>query len=140
MPLDTRRWFDRTQPQTLQIATWLMYFAGGFDLLYFIGNDNWPAVARVTKGALGAIVALVVIASYIGGAFLMANERKLGYYFALFAGFSPFLLRFWIYSGTGVTMSDKITGGNLIGFIFEAALCALLLHPQSRDYQRIWFQ
>ena len=27
----------------------------------------------------------------------------------------------------------------LLGFAFAVALAALLLHPQSRDYQRIWF-
>jgi hypothetical protein len=28
----------------------------------------------------------------------------------------------------------------LINFLFDAALVALLLHPMSRDYQRIWFR
>ena len=31
-------------------------------------------------------------------------------------------------------------GGNLISLLFAIALVALLLHPQSRDYQRIWFK
>ena len=28
----------------------------------------------------------------------------------------------------------------LLNFLFDAALVALLLHPMSRDYQRIWFR
>jgi hypothetical protein len=28
----------------------------------------------------------------------------------------------------------------LISFLFAVALVALLLHPMSRDYQRIWFK
>ena len=28
----------------------------------------------------------------------------------------------------------------LVGFMFDVALVALLLHPMSRDYQRIWFK
>jgi len=28
----------------------------------------------------------------------------------------------------------------LVTFGFDAALVALLLHPMSRDYQRIWFK
>jgi hypothetical protein len=28
----------------------------------------------------------------------------------------------------------------IINLIFDGALVALLLHPQSRDYQRIWFK
>ena len=37
-------------------------------------------------------------------------------------------------------------GGDVFGFpliltlLFDGALVALLLHPQSRDYQRIWFK
>ena len=30
--------------------------------------------------------------------------------------------------------------GNIIGLMFDIALVALLVHPQSRDYQRIWFK
>jgi hypothetical protein len=30
-------------------------------------------------------------------------------------------------------------GGNIINAIFEYALIALLLHPQSREHQKIWF-
>ena len=30
--------------------------------------------------------------------------------------------------------------GSLLGLMFAIALIALLLHPQSRDYQRIWFK
>jgi len=35
---------------------------------------------------------------------------------------------------------DKITGNTLIGFAFDVALCALILHPMSRNHQRIWFR
>ena len=28
----------------------------------------------------------------------------------------------------------------LLDFMFDGALVALLLHPMSRDYQRIWFR
>ena len=31
-------------------------------------------------------------------------------------------------------------GVALISFLFAVALVALLLHPMSRDYQRIWFK
>ena len=30
-------------------------------------------------------------------------------------------------------------GGNVINALFEYALIALLLHPQSKDHQKIWF-
>ena len=139
-PLDPRKWFDRMQPQTMQIATWLLYLNGFFALIGFMDKSEWTGDARIEKGALGSLVGLIAVASFIGGGYLMANDRKIGYRLALIAAFSPFILRIWIlwsYPGWGAI--DKITGNDTIGFIFEAALCALLLHPQSREHQRLWY-
>jgi hypothetical protein len=139
-PLDPRKWFDRMQPQTMQIATWLLYLNGFFALIGFMDKSDWIGFARVDKGALGGLVGLIVVASFIAGGYLMANDRKIGYRLALVAAFSPFVLRIWIlWSYPGFSVIDKITGNDTIGFIFEAALCALLLHPQSRVHQRIWY-
>jgi len=139
-PLDPRKWFDRMQPQTMQIATWLLYLNGFFALIGFMDKSDWTGIARIEKGALGSLVGLAAVASFIAGGYLMANDRRIGYRLALVAAFSPFILRIWIlwsYPGWGAI--DKITGNDTIGFIFEAALCALLLHPQSREHQRLWY-
>jgi hypothetical protein len=139
-PLDPRKWFDRMQPQTMQIATWLLYLNGFFALIGFMDKSDWIGFARVDKGALGSLIGLVVVASFIAGGYLMANDRKIGYRLALVAAFSPFALRIWIlWSYPGLSAIDKVTGNDTIGFIFEAALCALLLHPQSREHQRLWY-
>ena len=139
-PLDPRKWFDRMQPQTMQIATWLLYLNGFFALIGFMDKSDWIGFARVDKGALGSLIGLVVVASFIAGGYLMANDRKIGYRLALVAAFSPFALRIWIlWSFPGFSAIDKVTGNDTIGFIFEAALCALLLHPQSREHQRLWY-
>jgi hypothetical protein len=45
--------------------------------------------------------------------------------------FLPFALR--------LAFGASLVGGSIVNFLFEVALVALLLHPQSRDYQRIWF-
>ena len=138
--LNPRKWFDRLQPQTMQIATWLLYLNGFFAFISFVDQRDWIGYARVDKGALGSLVGIIVLASFIGGGFLMANDRKIGYKLALVAAFSPCVLRIWIlWSYSGFTALDKITGKDTIGFIFEAALCALLLHPQSREHQRVWY-
>ena len=139
-PLDPRKWFDRMQPQTMQIATWLLYLNGFFALIGFMDKSDWTGIARIEKGALGSLVGLIAVASFIAGGYLMANDRRIGYRLALVAAFSPFILRIWIlwsYPRWGAI--DKITGNDTIGFIFEAALCALLLHPQSREHQRLWY-
>lgn len=140
-PLDVRKWFDRMQPQTLQIATWLLYINGFFALLGYLGTEDWIGYARATKGLLGSLAGLGVIASFVFGGFLMANDRRLGYRLALIGAFSPFVLRLWVlWNVSGISTVDKITGRNAISFLFDAALCALLLHPQSREHQRLWYR
>jgi len=37
-------------------------------------------------------------------------------------------------------VGDVFATGDVIELMFEVALVLLLLHPQSRDYQRIWFK
>jgi hypothetical protein len=140
-PLDPRKWFDRYQPQTLQIATWLLYLNGFFAVVDLLGNSSWLGAARDIKGSVGLIVGLAVVVSYIAGGFLMANERKWGYRLALFGALSPFLLRVWIYWGLeGAGIGDMIVGGNVISFIFDAALVALLVHNQTREHVRVYFR
>ncbi|MFM8563980.1 MAG: hypothetical protein ACKOCE_08880 [Acidimicrobiia bacterium] len=138
--IDFRRWFDRMAPQTLQIATMLLYLNGFFALIGFMDRSDWVGYARVDKGGIGAVIGLAVIASFILGGLLMANDRRWGWRLGLFAAFSPFLLRFWILSGSRFDIWDRISGGNTISLIFDVALCALLLHPQSREHQRVWYR
>ena len=139
--LDFRKWFDRFQPQTLQIATWLLYLNGFFALIDFLGERGWIGYARFDKGALGTLIGLVVVVAYVGGGFLMANDRKLGYRLALAASFSPFALRFWIlWDKPGISFFDMLTGRQTLSFLFDVALCVLLLHPTSREHQRVWYR
>ena len=106
------------QPQTLQIAVFLLYIDAFFGVL----------------NGLQAGAPLFLLAALAGGfgAYGIANEKKWGYALGLVASFSPFLLRF--YYGFDLLSRDLITT------LFEVALVALLLHPMSRDYQRIWFK
>ena len=140
-PLDPKKWFDRFQPQTLQIATWLLYINGFFAFIGFLSDSDWVGLARIRHGALGTLVGLSVVVAYIAGGFLMANERKWGYRLALYAAISPFLLRVWIFWGLDAYgLRDMVLGQNIISFIFEVALVALLVHPMSKDHQRIYYR
>jgi hypothetical protein len=140
-PLDPRKWFDRFQPQTLQIATWLLYINGFFALVDLLGDRGWLGVARIQKGAPGLLVGLAVIVAYVAGGWLMANERRLGHRLALAAALSPFLLRIWIYWGLEqFGIADVLVGGNVISLLFDVALIALLVHPQSREHVRVYFR
>jgi hypothetical protein len=113
-----RRWIDPRQPQTLQIATFILYF--------------YAAIALI--GALfgQAVYALPALAG-AAGAFGMANEKRWGYQLAVLAASVRLLMPIVLY-GLG-----DILRSNPIGFMMSAAVVALLLHPQSRDYQRIWY-
>ena len=46
-PLDPRKWFDRMQPQTMQIATWLLYLNGFFALIGFM--DKKPDFLLISE-------------------------------------------------------------------------------------------
>ncbi len=139
MNIDTRKWFDRSQPQTLQIATWLLYLNAFFQLLDFVDLLRTPfyGIADLFDPGRGGLMFWVLgIPLNVLAGLLMANDRKLGYRLALAGAFWPFLTRFYYSDFSFGAIFDART----ITLIFEIALCALLLHPQSRDHQRIWFK
>ena len=107
------------QPQTLQIAVFLLYFNAAFTVLAMFLNSSLPLVYLTY--ILGAVAA-----------FGIANERRWAYFLGIAVAVFPFGFRFLRYN-------DPL-GVNLIALLFEIALVALLVHPQSRDYQRIWFK
>jgi hypothetical protein len=114
--MDTRRWLDRTQPQTLYIAVILLYINAVFSLLAGL-----------------SLIVLVIAAAQVGAGFGIANEKKWGYGLGILMAFLPFVLRLLI-------LHNLFAGVDLITLMFEVALIFLLLHPQSRQYQRIWFK
>jgi uncharacterized membrane protein (DUF2068 family) len=121
--METRRWTNPTQPQTLQIAVLLLYINAVFGVLF---------------GAVFTLPGLILVVAQAASGFGIANERKWGYWLGVAAaafGLLPFAL---IIASDGVGSIFNIA--LLINLVFPAALFALLLHPMSRDYQRIWFR
>ena len=110
------RWVNPSQPQTLYGATILCYIDAVFGVISFS-----PLLILIAIG-LGA------------GGFGIANEKKWGYAVAVAAAVVQVALLLLIY------------GFNVLGFpqilslMFDGLLVALLVHPLSRDYQRIWFR
>jgi hypothetical protein len=148
--VDFRKWFDRMQPQTLQIATWLLYIDGVFALLAIIDRAGVEGYL-IRRYDLGIVVVLAVVVLYALGGLLMANDLRIGWRIAVAASISPFVLNvlgtrsalstFGFGSPVGIYdhLTGRIFGGGTIGLIFDVALVALLLHNQSREHQRIWF-
>jgi hypothetical protein len=142
--IDKRKWFDRMHPQTLGIATWLLYLDGVFATLGFLDKSNEFGFLRVISPVTG-IIGLASCLAFFGSGFLMANGKLLGWYIGIAASFSPLLARFIISIhqqnlGYSISLADRITGGDLVGFMFEAALVVLLVHPMSRSYARTWLR
>ncbi len=118
--METRRWINQSQPQTLVIAVFLLYFNAAILAFNMLSFRQLPLL----------FVAIVVASVFAGRG--IANEKKWGYWLGVAMAFLPFGLR--LYYGGG------LIGGDMLNFLFEVALVALLLHPQSRDYERIWFK
>jgi hypothetical protein len=115
------RWFNPHQPQTLQIGVLLLYLNAFF---MFLGRDFAFAWG------------LLLIVGFIGGAFGIANEKKWGYFVGLGAATLRVVLTLVYFSLSTILNNFDI----LLGFMFDVALVALLAHPQSREYQKIWFR
>jgi hypothetical protein len=119
------QWLNRSHPPTLQAAVFLGYLSAFFGLLFF-----------------GASFLLLPIYLGLGvGAFVTANNRRWGYVLLAVCATLVALLFIW-------GLADAIIGGsplqtilaNLNRTVFPTALAAAVLHAQSREYQRIWFE
>jgi hypothetical protein len=119
--MERRRFINPAQPQTLVIAVYLLYFNAGF-LLF----------ALLVEGAFPLIGLALVVGGFIA-AYGISNEFKWAYLLGIAMAVLPFAWRFY---DTG----NPFDTPSLLNLMFEIALVALLLHPQSRDYQRIWFK
>ncbi|HEV3364808.1 MAG TPA: hypothetical protein VG795_11855 [Acidimicrobiia bacterium] len=118
-----QRFFDPSQPQTLQIATLLLYFDA---VLAFLS------------------LALPFTVAYAGAAYGMANGKKWGYGLAVGVAVLGLLTVFvlvqqWFPPQFTVLSIDLVLRVRTIQLMFAVALLALLLHPQSREYQKIWY-
>jgi len=110
-----QRYFDPSQPQTLQIATILLYLDAVFAFLGF------------------SSIALLFAAAYGGAGYGMANGKKWGY--GLGIGVAVLRLLFLF----GRSSFDVVLRVHTIELMFAVALLCLLLHPKSREYQKIWY-
>lgn len=113
------RWLDRSQPQTLYYGNILLYF-----------NAAWWLLDTLFGAAFFGFLALLALFSGLG----IANEKRLGYRAGVGLAGINLLVLFYILFVGGASL------GLLLNLVFGAALLALLLHPMSRSYQRIWFK
>jgi hypothetical protein len=114
--VNERRYVNQYQPQTLFMATILLYINAAFDILSV-------SPLLVLSGVLLGV-----------GAYGIANERKFGYTLAVAVAVLRVLL-FLTFAG-----SDAFDFPYILTLMFDVALVGLLVHPESREYHRIWFK
>lgn len=125
--VDSRRWVNQGQPQTLVIACLLLYLNAVFALLDLLRIGG----VSTLRPALLVYFAFRIGLGPLAGTGI-AQERKWGYGLALAVAVFPFAFAFYLFGNP--------FAGDLITLIFEIALVALLLHPLSREYQKVWFK
>ncbi len=79
------------------------------------------------------IFPLVLLVALVGGGLGIANEKKWGFRLAVSAALYSVVATLWI----GIRYNFEL--GFLLRLMFDLVLVVLLLHPQSKEYRRIWF-
>ena len=91
------------------------------------------ALALVFTLILGQSPFLVVFILLAVAAFGIANDRRVAYWAAVVLACAYVL-------GVLVLMVTGGGFGGILNLLFAGILVALLLHPESRHYERIWFK
>jgi hypothetical protein len=113
------RWIDHSQPQTLQGAVLFSYLNAGLSVIYTL--------------IFGQSAFLFIFVLLAAAAFGIANDRRIAYWAGVVLACAYVL---------GV-LAIMVTGGGfgwVLSLLFGGVLVALLLHPESRHYERIWFK
>lgn len=118
--MESRRWTNQSQPQTLQIAVFLLYINAAFGLLNLLGLGYLP------------LLGLAIVGGGVAAGYGIANEKKWGYMLGVAVAAVPFVVP--------LLFGRNPLSQPIISLMFDIALVALILHPESRSYQRLWFR
>lgn len=116
--MEERRWFNQSLPQTLQIAVLLLYLNG-----FFLGLELF--LTGFGFGLLYLALVGVAVGHFYAGSGIASEQRT-----AYMVGFGVAVIAAVL----------SLLGGNILSLMFDIALIALLMHPQSQEHQRIWFR
>ncbi|MFA5564760.1 MAG: hypothetical protein WC184_02550 [Acidimicrobiia bacterium] len=131
--METRRWTNPSLPPTLQIAVFLLYATA------FITFLLPPSIYHYLGSRIGApnLVGALAVVGLVAGAFGIANERRWGYQLSLAVTGAAILelLLILLQDGIGYLLNANY----LMLALFPVVRFALLVHPISREHQRVWF-
>jgi len=120
------------QPQTLYISQILLYITAVGAVLFQSVGEGWIEALPLRY----LVVLLMTIGAGVG-AYGIANARKWGYLLGVAAALAPFVIRLEIIRRVDLF---EMLRWNPIGLLFDIAILAALVHPESRSYQKQWFQ
>ena len=123
MGMESRRWVNQAQPQTLYIAVILLYLDAGLAVLF---------------GRVGSALGLALVIGGVAAGYGIANERKWAYWLGVgiaALGLYPYAVLL-LAGQIGLLFNPQV----LVGFAFAVAKLVLLVHPMSRSYYNIWFK
>ncbi len=114
------QWLNRSHPMTLQAGVILGYISAVFGLLQ-------PQFFFILYLGVGA------------GAFVTANNKRWGYYLLAICStiIALFLAAGLVFSVLNFSIIGTLLSLNRM--VFPTALAAAVIHTQSREYQKIWF-
>ena len=111
----------------------LAYFRGVSIVLF--GSIYYRQLPYDILGLFASrIFPLLLLIALVGGGLGIANEKKYGFRLALSAAVYSVVATLWI----GIRYDIELLGF-LLRLMFDIVLLVLLLHPQSKEYRRIWF-
>lgn len=118
-PVNERRFLNQTQPQTLYLACLLLYINAAFDLVF---------------GGFLVSPFIVLPLGMAAGAYGIANDKKWGYMLGVAAAVVSIMLFVYVFRTAVFEIPLIFT------LLIDCVLVYLLVHPESRDYQRIWMK
>ena len=116
----------------------LLYLDCVFGLLGLFGANYSQYFLQIKLHMAAGLASLLVKALFLGlgvAAYGIANEKKWAYVLALVLTCIDALLLVW-----GVGGLFRLLRYAPLSALFAGARVALLIHPMSRNHQRIWFK
>ncbi len=144
-----RRFFNPSQPQTMQGAVFLLYANVVVALLFRSGGQGDFALAAysLTRGSLsvslatliGNLIAIGVVVGSAAAAYLIANEKRIGWRIGVVVAAAP-LVALVILLVIGYPQRLSLANLISISLLFDIALMVMLVHDQTRSYEKVWFK
>ncbi len=126
---------NQSQPQTLQISVFLLYF-GAVWVVLGSSPELGAAIGGANAQTIDNFARLFVAVGGVYAGYAISNEQKLGWFVGIAVAVLPLVAKVLIMIKYHVGLFDF----DLVNLLFEIALVALILHTQSRNYVRIWFK